>query len=111
MPALSYFSVITWFAPKNVTIANLVSSNAEFMDFAYLFQFGIASGLGLFPLTFDWSQIAYIGSPLVVPFWAALNIVGGLVVVMWIMAPIMCMISPLRKVGTSVNTYPQITQT
>lgn len=25
-PALSYFSVITWFAPKNVIIANLVSS-------------------------------------------------------------------------------------
>lgn len=24
MPALSYFSVITWFAPKNVVIANLV---------------------------------------------------------------------------------------
>ncbi|KAF2139318.1 uncharacterized protein K452DRAFT_300380 [Aplosporella prunicola CBS 121167] len=73
-PALSYFNVVTWFAPKNVVVANL---------------FGIASGLGLFPLTFDWSQIAYIGSPLVVPFWAALNIVGGLVVVMWIMAPIM----------------------
>ncbi|GME25568.1 Tetrapeptide transporter OPT1/isp4 [Neofusicoccum parvum] len=73
-PALSYFSVITWFAPKNVVVANL---------------FGVASGLGLFPMTFDWSQIAYIGSPLVVPFWAALNIVGGLVVVMWIMAPIM----------------------
>lgn len=53
-------------------------------------QFGVASGLGLFPMTFDWSQIAYIGSPLVVPFWAALNIVGGLVVVMWITAPIMC---------------------
>ncbi|EOD46278.1 putative sexual differentiation process protein isp4 protein [Neofusicoccum parvum UCRNP2] len=66
--------VITWFAPKNVVVANL---------------FGVASGLGLFPMTFDWSQIAYIGSPLVVPFWAALNIVGGLVVVMWIMAPIM----------------------
>lgn len=41
-------------------------------------------------MTFDWSQIAYIGSPLVVPFWAALNIVGGLVVVMWIVAPILC---------------------
>lgn len=25
-PALSYFSVITWFAPKNVVVANLVSS-------------------------------------------------------------------------------------
>jgi len=53
-------------------------------------QFGTASGLGLFPVTFDWAQIAYIGSPLVVPLWAALNIIGGLVIVMWVMAPIMC---------------------
>jgi OPT family oligopeptide transporter len=91
MPALSYFSVITWFAPKNVVIANL---------------FGVSSGLGLFPVTFDWAQIAYvnpilqfpdcarrlttlqIGSPLLTPFWAAMNVVGGLVIVMWIIAPI-----------------------
>ncbi|MCJ1466310.1 hypothetical protein MMC07_004929 [Pseudocyphellaria aurata] len=74
MPALSYFNVLTWFAPKNVVIANL---------------FGVSSGLGLFPLTFDWAQIAYIGSPLLTPWWAAANVVGGLVVVMWIIAPIM----------------------
>ena len=73
MPALSYFSVITWFVPKNVVIANL---------------FGVASGLGLFPVTFDWAQIAYIGSPLLTPFWAAMNVIGGLVLVMWIIAPI-----------------------
>lgn len=73
MPALSYFNVITWFAPKNVVVANL---------------FGVVSGLGLFPLTFDWAQVAYIGSPLLTPFWAAMNVVGGLVVVMWIIAPI-----------------------
>ena len=74
MPALSYFSVVTWFAPKNVVVANL---------------FGVASGLGLFPLTFDWAQIAYIGSPLLTPWWAAANVVGGLVLVMWIIAPLM----------------------
>ncbi|KAF1982310.1 OPT-domain-containing protein [Aulographum hederae CBS 113979] len=73
-PALSYFNVVTWFAPKNVVVANL---------------FGVASGLGLFPMTFDWAQVAYIGSPLVVPLWAAMNIIGGLVLVMWIAAPIM----------------------
>ncbi|KAK3948694.1 oligopeptide transporter 4 [Pseudoneurospora amorphoporcata] len=72
-PALSYFNVITWFAPKNVVVANL---------------FGVVSGLGLFPMTFDWAQVAYIGSPLLTPFWAAMNVVGGLVVVMWIVAPI-----------------------
>ena len=73
MPALSYFNVITWLAPKNVVVSNL---------------FGVVSGLGLFPVTFDWAQIAYIGSPLLTPFWAAMNVVGGLVIVMWIIAPI-----------------------
>ena len=73
IPALSYFSVITWFAPKNVIVANL---------------FGVSSGLGMFPVTFDWAQIAYIGSPLLTPFWAAMNVVGGLILVMWIVAPI-----------------------
>ena len=29
MPALSYFSVITWFAPKNVVVANLVRYRSE----------------------------------------------------------------------------------
>ncbi|KAF7561712.1 hypothetical protein G7046_g2432 [Stylonectria norvegica] len=74
MPALSYFNVITWFAPKSVVVANL---------------FGVSSGLGLFPLTFDWAQVTYVGSPLLVPFWAAMNVIGGLAVVMWIIAPIL----------------------
>ncbi|CAG8197343.1 unnamed protein product [Penicillium salamii] len=74
MPALSYFNVITWLAPKNVVISNL---------------FGVASGLGMFPVTFDWAQIAYIGSPLLTPWWAAANIVTGLVVVIWAAAPIL----------------------
>ncbi|KAK1962410.1 OPT oligopeptide transporter [Colletotrichum sublineola] len=73
MPCLSYFNFITWFAPKNVVVANF---------------FGVVSGLGLFPLTFDWAQITYIGSPLLVPFWAAMNVIGGLVIVMWFLAPI-----------------------
>ena len=29
MPALSYFSVVTWFAPKSVVVANLVSAHRE----------------------------------------------------------------------------------
>ncbi|KAL7950147.1 OPT superfamily oligopeptide transporter [Trichoderma barbatum] len=73
MPALSYFNVITWFAPKSVVLANL---------------FGVSSGLGLFPMTFDWAQVTYVGSPLLVPFWAAMNVIGGLAIVMWIIAPL-----------------------
>lgn len=41
-------------------------------------------------MTFDWAQIAYIGSPLLTPWWAAANIVTGLVVVIWGIAPILC---------------------
>ena len=74
MPALSYFNVLTWFAPDNVVLANL---------------FGVSSGLGLFPLTFDWAQLAYIGSPLLTPWWAAANVVAGLAMIMWFVAPIM----------------------
>lgn len=82
IPALSYFNVVTWFAPKNVVVANL---------------FGVTSGLGLFPLTFDWAQIAYIGSPLLTPWWAAANVVGGLVLVMWIVAPVMYYMNVLHS--------------
>ncbi|KAL8698606.1 MAG: hypothetical protein Q9201_006475 [Fulgogasparrea decipioides] len=73
-PALSYFNVITWFAPQSVMLANL---------------FGTSSGLGMFPVTFDWAQIAYIGSPLLTPWWAAANVVAGLIIIMWIVAPVM----------------------
>ena len=45
-------------------------------------------------MTFDWAQIAYIGSPLLTPWWAAANVVGGLVIVMWVMAPILCKLNP-----------------
>jgi OPT family small oligopeptide transporter len=74
MPALSYFNVLTWFSPQSVVLANL---------------FGVASGLGMFPVTFDWAQLAYIGSPLLTPWWAAANVVAGLAIVMWCIAPIM----------------------
>lgn len=74
MPALGYFNVITWCAPDNVILGNL---------------FGVISGLGLLPVTFDWAQIAYVGSPLLVPFWAAVNVISGLAVMMWIIAPIL----------------------
>ena len=47
-------------------------------------------------MTFDWAQIAYIGSPLLTPWWAAANVVGGLIVVMWIAAPILCKLTSLQ---------------
>ena len=31
-------------------------------------------------ITFDWAQIAYTGSPLATPWWAAANVAAGLVI-------------------------------
>ncbi|KAM0526360.1 hypothetical protein ACHAQF_008666 [Verticillium nonalfalfae] len=45
------------------------------------------SGLGILPVTFDWSQIAYIGSPLVVPTWAILNVLASLIFWIYVVSP------------------------
>jgi hypothetical protein len=39
--------------------------------------------------TFDWSQIAYLGSPLIVPWWAQVNMVVGFVFFYWLLTPIL----------------------
>ena len=51
--------------------------------------FGTESGLGLGLLSFDWSTISWIGSPLMVPWWAQLHVFGGFVVFYWIVVPIL----------------------
>jgi len=51
--------------------------------------FGYQSGLGMSLLTFDWSQIAYIGSPLATPWWAEGNVAMGFVLFFWILTPIL----------------------
>lgn len=72
--ALSFFNWICWIWPTNMPV-NIV--------------FGSVSGLGLSVLTFDWTQIIFIGSPLVTPWWAECNIFAGFVGFFWIAAPIM----------------------
>ncbi|TVY82379.1 Glutathione transporter, partial [Lachnellula suecica] len=72
--ALSTFAFICWAAPNNIVVNNL---------------FGMSTGLGLMPITFDWSQIAYNGSPLVVPFWAQANVFAGWVIVFALISPIL----------------------
>ncbi len=72
---LSYFSFPTWIRPNNV-IVNQV--------------FGVSSGMGLLPITFDWNQVAgYIGSPLIPPFPAIATIFFSVVVFFWIITPIL----------------------
>ncbi|PYH92481.1 OPT oligopeptide transporter [Aspergillus ellipticus CBS 707.79] len=59
---LSTFAFICWAALNNKVVNNL---------------FGMTTGLGYMPTTFDWSQIAYNGSPLTIPFWAQANVFAG----------------------------------
>ncbi|TFK45067.1 oligopeptide transporter [Crucibulum laeve] len=70
--ALSVFSFICWAAPENVPVNQL---------------FGVHSGLGMSVLTFDWTQISWIGSPLMVPWWAEVHIFLGFVMFYWILTP------------------------
>ncbi|KAH7342068.1 OPT oligopeptide transporter protein-domain-containing protein [Rhizoctonia solani] len=72
--ALSAFSWICWFKPSNVKINQL---------------FGVYSGLGMGILTFDWSQISYVASPLMVPWWAEVHIMLGFIIFYWILTPIL----------------------
>jgi hypothetical protein len=51
--------------------------------------FGTVSGLGMGIITFDWSQITYIGSPLMVPWWAQVHAFAGFVVMYWLVLPIL----------------------
>ncbi|KAI5124229.1 hypothetical protein M0805_005078 [Coniferiporia weirii] len=52
-------------------------------------MFGYASGMGMSIITFDWAQIAYVSSPLAMPWWAAANITAGFVLFYWILTPIL----------------------
>jgi OPT family oligopeptide transporter len=70
--ALSVFSFVCWLAPNNVPINQL---------------FGVEGGLGMSVLTFDWVQITWIGSPLMVPWWAEVHIFTGFVLFFWILTP------------------------
>ena len=51
--------------------------------------FGTVSGLGMGFITFDWSQISFISSPLMVPWWAQVHVFAGFVVMYWLVLPIL----------------------
>lgn len=50
---------------------------------------GTGQGLGLIPLTFDWNQISYIGSPLYTPWWAQANVFGFFLLAYVFIGPIL----------------------
>ena len=72
--ALSFFNWVCWIAPNNVVVNQL---------------FGYYTGLGMSLVTFDWSQISYVVSPLATPWWASANVAAGFAFFFWIIAPIL----------------------
>ncbi|EAW06700.1 small oligopeptide transporter, OPT family [Aspergillus clavatus NRRL 1] len=98
--ALSFFSFVCWIVPHNVVVNQL---------------FGQRTGLGMSLLTFDWAQVVFANqSPLLVPFWAGLNVMGSFVLFYWIICPIIYYTNtwysaymPLMNSNTFDNTgYP-----
>jgi OPT family small oligopeptide transporter len=71
---LSTFAFICWIVPSNVVVNQL---------------FGQTTGLGMSVLTFDWAQVVYANqSPLLVPFWAGLNVMGSFALFFWLVCPL-----------------------
>ncbi|KAJ7102653.1 OPT oligopeptide transporter protein-domain-containing protein [Mycena crocata] len=72
--ALSVFNWVCWIAPTNTTVNAL---------------FGANTGLGMSIVTFDWSMISFIGSPLVTPWWSEMNTIASVIICFWFVVPIM----------------------
>ncbi|BFZ53904.1 hypothetical protein PYCC9005_000935 [Savitreella phatthalungensis] len=73
VPALSYFAIFTWIFPKNIVVNTVL---------------GARSGMGILPITLDWAQISFTGSPILVPWWAQVNALVGIAICLWVVAPI-----------------------
>ncbi|KAF9110360.1 hypothetical protein BGX27_006455 [Mortierella sp. AM989] len=72
-PAISAIAWICWINPKSVVLS----------------QIGGERALGLGVISLDWNNIvSFLTSPLVVPWWAQVNIAIGFVLIAWIMCPI-----------------------
>jgi hypothetical protein len=70
---LTFFSWVCWAWPHSVTAHQLGSG---------------LNGLGIGAVSFDWTGIgAFLNSPLATPFFAAVNILVGFIIVMYIVTP------------------------
>jgi OPT family small oligopeptide transporter len=88
--ALSMFNWICWIAPTNPTVNAL---------------FGTSSGLGLGILTFDWSMVSFIGSPLVTPWWSEINVTAAMILFLWIVTPIVFFTNTFFSKFMPISTF------
>ncbi|KAG0290937.1 hypothetical protein BGZ98_003237, partial [Dissophora globulifera] len=71
-PTIGAISWICWIKPDNIILSQLTGSN----------------GLGIGTLTLDWSAVTSYMAPLVTPWFAQLNIMIGLILVVYVTVPI-----------------------
>ncbi|KAF9081023.1 hypothetical protein BGX29_004793, partial [Mortierella sp. GBA35] len=72
-PVLSSIAWICWIKPDNLVLSQLTG----------------AGGLGIGAISLDWNNIvSFLGSPLIVPWWAQVNIALGFFIIAWVMVPI-----------------------
>ncbi|KAG0346586.1 hypothetical protein BG004_001340 [Podila humilis] len=72
-PAITALTILCYMQPTNIVLAQLTGSH----------------GLGIGVLALDWNTItAFLGSPLIAPWWAQMNIMAGFILVAWVMVPI-----------------------
>lgn len=87
---LSYFCWACWIAPGEYLSLHRFASLTCFPENLVVNQlFGTYSGLGMGIITFDWGQISWIGSPLMVPWWAQIHVFSGFVFFYWFILPIL----------------------
>ena len=72
--SLSAFAFITWIWPHNQKVNTI---------------FGMNSGLGLLPISLDWTEITYAGTPLTTPFYITCNAFAVVVFFFLFIAPIL----------------------
>ncbi|GAA6016258.1 hypothetical protein JCM10207_000448 [Rhodosporidiobolus poonsookiae] len=72
--SLSSFDFIAWIWPNNQKVNTV---------------FGMSSGLGLLPITFDWTQITYAGQPLTTPFYVSANCWAAIAIFYLFLGPIL----------------------
>ncbi|KAF7310558.1 OPT oligopeptide transporter [Mycena chlorophos] len=88
--ALSVFNWVCWIAPTN-KIVNIL--------------FGAETGLGMSLITFDWSMISFIGSPLVTPWWSQANTMASIAVCFWLVVPLMYFKNALYTAYLPLSAY------
>ncbi|KAJ5200127.1 Oligopeptide transporter OPT superfamily [Penicillium cf. griseofulvum] len=94
--SLGTFAFATWIAPQNQKVNTI---------------FGMNSGLGLIPISIDWTQINYAGFPLMTPFYITCNAFAVVVFFYLFLSPILYYSNvwysaylPLLSSGTFDNT-------